>query len=84
MIKKLTERLNFSTDRKLRDSVGVVSLNPRVSTDGNNQLSLYCANNDIDPRKISEGDWWSACEIYEEYMKSAAIEYDEVYFWIDN
>lgn len=88
-MKTFTESLNFSTETKHKshvsgNGVGIVEVSPRQSTNGNELLSLYCANNGIDPSMIDDNDWFSACETYENYMRYASAMYDAVYFWIDN
>ncbi len=79
-MKTFTEKLNF-TDIEAEASINALKLDKRVSFVAANQLSFYCANNDINTNKIEDGDWDSACIAYEYFINS--LRGNIFYFWID-
>lgn len=75
----LSEMLNFSdrTDRK-----EAVKIDKRKDINVYETLCLYCANNDVNLKDISDQDFEGAVEIIENYAFDAP-EIEFFYFWID-
>lgn len=75
------EKLNFSRTKDNDDAIKLHNRNRDYGYYYDN-LCLYCANNNIDPRKIDKAEFNGAVEVMEDHGTSD-LSTDHYYFWID-
>lgn len=75
----LSGMLNFS---KIKDVERAVEINKKKDINYYETLCLYCADNDIDLKNVSDNEFDSAVEILSNYGL-LDISFDLFFFWID-
>jgi hypothetical protein len=75
------ETLNFSTEKENPAAIKLHNRNRDIGYYYDN-LSLYCANNDIDLSSVSDDDFMGAAEVMASFG-SADTSTDYYFFWID-
>ena len=77
---ELSNRLNFSQNCDHTSAIKLFSKNRDLGYYYDN-LCLYCANNDIDIKQVSDQDFTNCADVMRDHCSDNYV--DNYYFWID-